>query len=292
MEKKKFIKKIEKKIGIKKIRKNIRSINTALFFFGFVAFYSVYLNHSGWLLSYGIIVAAVSLLILAGFLSYRIRLQVRLNQMNIDYREYLVKPAAKEYIEDGSFSRTGSLTEREIVSTLMFSDGPEFKYSSCNELKGVYKGVKFSNSDMTEDCSTNNFHVNGRVFGLEMPTKNTNPVIFTTATAPIIEYQSTKVHMINPDDDNIRKMFRVYAFDEKEANELLTESMIHKLRELVSLQLGKVLKISFLSNKVCVFFTTDKNTYTEYFTKKNDVKQELHTIQDKFNVVGKIIDIL
>lgn len=292
MEKKKLIKKIEKNIGIKKVKGTVRSINAALGFFIFLAFYSIYLNHSGWMLSYGIIVAAVSLIALALFLSYRIKLQVNLNNIKKDYSKYLVKPVAEYYFEKGSFSRTGGLTEREIVSSLMFSDGTEYKYNSCNELKGIYKGVKFANSDMTEDCMGNNFHVSGRIFEFDMPTKNINPIIFTTATAPIIEYHHSRVHLINPSDEKIRKMFRVYAYDEKEADELLTESMIHKLRELVAQQFGKIIKISFINGKIYVFFTTDRPTYEEYFTKKNDVKEEMKKVRNEFNVVGKIIDIL
>lgn len=292
MEKQKLIRKIEKNIGIKKVKSTVNSINAALGFFIFLAFYSIYLNHSGWMLSYGIIVAAVSLIALALFLSYRIKLQVNLNNMQVDYREYLVKPVAEDYFENGSFSRTGGLTEREIVSSLMFSDGAEYKYSACNELKGKYKGVSFSTSDMTEDRTDNSFHVNGRIFEIDMPTKNINPIIFTTATAPIIEYHHSRVHLINPSDVNINRMFRVYAFDEAEADDLLTDSMIHKLRELVAQQFGKIIKISFLSDKVFVFFTTDRATYDEYFTKKNDVKEEMKRVQNEFNVVGKIIDIL
>ncbi|MCR5543808.1 MAG: DUF3137 domain-containing protein [Eubacterium sp.] len=292
MEKKKFIKKLEKNIGIKKIKSTINSINAALFFFVFLAFYSIYMNHTGWMLSYGVIVAAISFIALAIFLSRRIKMQVDLNNMKLDYRKYIVKPVAEDYFEKGSFSRTGSLTEREIVSTLLFSDGPEFQYSSCNELKGVYKGVTFANSDMTEDCKSNNFHVKGRIFELDIPTKNVNPVIFTTATAPIIEFHNSRVHTITPADININKMFRVYAFDENEANELLTENMIYKLRELVSLQLGKVLKISFHSGKVYVFYTTESPTYEEVLTKKHDVEKEIPKVHESFNAVGKIIDIL
>ncbi|MBO4863158.1 MAG: DUF3137 domain-containing protein [Eubacterium sp.] len=292
MEKKKKIKKIEKDIGIKKVKSTVRSINAALGFFIFLAVYSIYLNHSGWLLSYGIIVASVSLIFLALFLSYRIKLQLKLNNMVVDYREFLVKPAAELAFENGSFSRTGSLTERDIVSSLMFSDLPDYKYVSCNELKGTYKGIPFSNSDVEVNYSQSNFYINGRFFEFERPTKNINPVVFTNATAPIIEYNEPRVHMINPSNIYISRMFRVYAYDEKEAEELLTDSMIHNLRELVSLQLGKILKISFLNDKVYVFYTTDRPTYKEDFTKKNDVKQELRVVQEEFNYVGKIIDIL
>ncbi len=292
MDNRKLIKKIEKNIGIKKKKNTIRSLNMALGFMAFLAGYSIYMNHTGWLLSYGIIVAAIAMLLVAGFLSYRIKLQVELNNAKEDYRQCIVKPAAEHYVEEGAFSRSGSVTEREIVSTLLFSDGPEYKYSSSNELKGVYKGVRFSNSDMVEDCYSNNIHVCGRLFSFDMPTRNVNPVIFTTATAGVIEFHHSRVRLIKTANDQINKMFRVYAFDENEANELLTDSMIHKLRELVALQLGKILKISFHSGKVYVFYTTDKPTYEEFFTKKSDVKEELVKTQNEFNAVGKIIDIL
>ena len=288
----KNIKKLEKHIGIKKQKSNIRSINAAIAFLGFLAFYAIYMNHTGWMLTYGIIVAAVSLIVLALFLSLRIKLQLKLNNTQMNYRNEIVKPVAENYFEEGSFSRAGSMTEREIVSTLMFSDGPEFQYSSCNELKGIYKGVRFSNSDMQEDCSTNNFHVRGRIFVFGIDTQNINPVVFTSATAPIIEYHHSRVHMIKTDDENINKMFRVYAFDEKEANNLLTESMIHKLREIVSLQLGKIIKLCFMNEKIYVFYTTDGPTYEEVLTKKHDVKEEVKKVEHIFNSVGKLIDIL
>ncbi len=288
----KFIKKLEKNIGIKKQKSIITSINATIAFLIFLAVYSIYMNHSGWLLSYGIILAAISMLVLAALLSYRIKLQVKLNSTKLDYRKFLVKPLAEAYFENGSFSRSGSLTEREIVSTLMFSDGPEYQYSSNNELKGIYKNVKFSNSDMQEDCSQNNFHVRGRIFILDIPTKNINPVVFTSASAPLIEYHHSRVHLIQTADDNINKMFRTYAFDETEANEILTENMIHKLREIVSLQLGKILKLCFMNNKVYVFYTTDKPTYEEVFTKKHEVTKEISVTENSFNAVSKLIDIL
>ena len=47
-------------------------------------------------------------------------------------------------------------------------------------------------------------------------------------------------------------MFRVYAHDEQAVNSFLTENMIYKIRQLVSLQLGKVLKICFMGDKTYV----------------------------------------
>ena len=106
MDKKKVVKKIEKSIGIKKLKSTVNSINCALGFFVFLAVYAIYLNHTGWMLSYGIIVASISFIVLALFLSYRIKLQLNLNNMVVDYREYLVKPYAEYAVENGSFSRT------------------------------------------------------------------------------------------------------------------------------------------------------------------------------------------
>ena len=292
MDKKKVVKKIEKSIGIKKLKSTVNSINCALGFFVFLAVYAIYLNHTGWMLSYGIIVASVSFIVLALFLSYRIKLQLNLNNMVVDYREFLVKPYAEYAVENGSFSRTGSITEREIVGSLMFSDGPGYKYTSSNELKGVYKGIKFSNSDVEVFYSSSDFYINGRYFELDIPIKNITPVVFTNSSAPVIEFVEPRIHVVEPSNIYISRMFRVYATDKKVVDELLTESMIHKLRELVSLQLGKILKISFAHDKVYVFFTTDKPTYAEDFTKKNDVKEEMKKVQNEFNVVGKIIEIL
>ena len=87
-------------------------------------------------------------------------------------------------------------------------------------------------------------------------------------------------------------MFRVYAFDEKEADNLLTENMIYKLRQLVGLQLGKIFRICFANGKIYLYFTTESNTYEEVLTKKHDVENELLKVREKFMVVGKIIDIL
>ena len=41
-----------------------------------------------------------------------------------------------------------------------------------------------------------------------------------------------------------------------------------------------------------MYFTTEESTYAEEFTKKNSLELELKKIREKFNVVGKIIDIL
>ena len=83
-----------------------------------------------------------------------------------------------------------------------------------------------------------------------------------------------------------------YIAFEKEADDILTDSTVHKLKQIVALQLGKIIKICFANDKVYVFFTTDKYTYDEILTKKNKIPEELDIIRDKFNAVGKLIDIL
>ena len=292
MKKKKFLYKIEKSVGFMKIRNQISSINMMLIFLVFAAVFSVYLNHTGWLLSYGIIVAGVSMIALALFLSYRIKLQFKLNNMKVDYRKYLVEPLAQEYFESGSFTEKGNLTEMEIISTHMFSDGKDFTYTSCNELKGIHKGVKFINSDIFENCKSNKIRVYGRLYDFDIKTGNINPVIFTTSTAPIIDFQDVNIHLIKTSNDEINRMFRIYAFDENEADSLLTDSTIHKLKQLVALQLGKIIKICFANDKVYVYYTTDKYTYEEVLTKKNKISEEIDIVCEKFNDVGKLIDIL
>ena len=292
LEKRKFIKKLEKNIGIKKLKTQINSITLMFAFLAVGGVYAIYLNHSGLWLTYGILIFAVSMVVMALFMSYRIKLQVRLNVIKMDYRQYIVTPYAREFFEDGDFSKKGGLTEREIIATNMFSDTQEYTYTSCNELKGVHKGVRFSNSDVFEDCEINDAHVRGRFFSFDIDTKNINPVVFTSSSAPIIDCQNHNVHLIKAKDEVINRMFRVYAFDENEANSLLTANMIDKLRQIVGLQLGKIVRICFAHGKVYMYFTTESNTYEEVITKKTDVEKELDKVRDKFAVVGKIIDIL
>lgn len=292
MERRKFIKRIEKNLGIKRLKNQINAINLLFVFLVLGAIYAIYLNHSGWWLTYGILVAAASLFALAAFLSYRIKLQVKLSAIKMDYRDYVVKPNAEIYFEDGAFSKRGGLTEREIISTNMFSDTRDYKYTACNELKGKHKNIHFSNSDIFEDCETNNIHLHGRLYSFDISTPNVNPVVFTTASAPILECQNQRIHIIKTDNEVINRMFRVYAFDEKEANNLLTENMTYKLRQIVGLQLGKINKICFHSNKIYIYYTTEVKTYEEFFTKKHDVETELRRIDEQFSVVGKLIDIL
>ena len=292
MENKRFVKNLEKNIGIKKLKNQIRAINLTFGVLVLSGVFAIYMNHSGLWLSYGVIVAAVAMIILALFLSYRIKLQMRLSSMKLDYRDYIVKPYAEAYFVGGKFSKTGSLTEVEIISTNMFSDTTSYRYSSSNELKGEHKNVLFSNSDIFEDCDENNIHVHGRFFEFTITTKNINPVVFTTSTAPILECRNDRVHLIHPDNEVINRMFRVYAFDEKEANDFLTENMVYKLRQIASLQLGKIIKMCFYDNKVYIYFTTETHTYEETLTKKHDVAEELDKLKEKFKVVGMLIDIL
>ncbi len=292
MDKRKFVKKLEKNLGMNKIRTQIRAISFMFVFLVIGAVFAIYMNHSGVWLSYGIVIAAISMLILAMFISYRLKLQARLNNMKLDYRERVVTPYAREYFEDGDFLKKGSLTERELISTKMFSDTADYRYTSNNELRGIHKSIKFVNADVYEDNNPLEYHVKGRFIAFNITTPNINPVVLTTSTAPILDFQDDRVHLIKPKNDVIGRMFRVYAFDEKEANELLTDNMVYKLRQIIGLQLGKIVKIGFHNDKIYVFFTTEESTYAENFTKKNSVITELSKIREKFNVVGKIIDIL
>ena len=292
MDKRKFVKKLEKNLGMNKIRTQIRAISFMFVFLVIGAVFAIYMNHSGIWLSYGIVIAAISMLILAMFISYRLKLQARLNNMKLDYRERVVTPYAREYFEDGDFLKKGSLTERELISTKMFSDTADYRYTSNNELRGIHKSIKFVNADVYEDNNPLEYHVKGRFIAFNITTPNINPVVLTTSTAPILDFQDDRVHLIKPKNDVIGRMFRVYAFDEKEANELLTDNMVYKLRQIIGLQLGKIVKIGFHNDKIYVFFTTEESTYAENFTKKNSVITELSKIREKFNVVGKIIDIL
>jgi hypothetical protein len=210
----------------------------------------------------------------------------------MDYREHLVIPYAREFFEDGSFSKIGGVTERDIISTNMFPDSNEYKYTTCNELKGRHKGVKFVSVDVFEDSDPNEMHVRGRLFELSVATDNVNPVILISASAPALEVSQKEIHKVDIKNDAIERMFNVYAFDEKEANNLLTENAVYKIRQLIGLQLGKIYRICFKSGKIYFYYTKDSNTYDEVLTKKHDVEKELHKIRDKFSVAGKIIDIL
>ncbi|MCR5213080.1 MAG: DUF3137 domain-containing protein [Eubacterium sp.] len=293
MENKRFVKGLEKNIGIKAIKNQINAINMLFVFLVAGGAFAIYLNHTGIWLSYGIIIAAISMIILALFLSYRIKQQVKLDGLRLDYRNLIVKPYAEAYFIGGSFSKTGSLTEREIVSTNMFSDTGVYKYSSCNELKGEHKGILFSNSDVFEDCEINNIHLRGRFYEFTYKdSRCVNPVVFTSASAPILDCQNSRVHIINTKNEIINRMFRVYAFDEDEANDFLTDNMIYKLRQIASLQLGKILRICFYDNKVYIYYTTEKATFEEVLTKKHNVAVELDKLKEKFMAIGMLIDIL
>lgn len=293
MENRRLIRNIEKNVGIKKLKNQIKSINMLTIFLVLVSGYSIYLNHTGWLLSYGIIVAAVAMIVLALFISYRIKLQGKISELKLDYRSLIVKPCAREYIEEGDFLAQGMLSESEIISTCMFSDKTDYSYESCNELTGIYKGKKFKNYDLMEFNHSEELRVYGRIFDVEMETPNVNPVVLTTATAPVIEfYQQKRVHLMKPENDVIDRMFRVYAFDEKEANDLFTENMVYKLKQLVGLQLGRIIKIAFHHNHIVLFFTTDGYSYEETLTRKHDVAEEVAKIRNTFSAAARLIDII
>ena len=289
---KKFLKKREKNIGIKKLKNQISAINALAVFLIIGGAATLFINHKGVWLSYGILVAIIALVIMVSFLAYRVKLQVKLSNTQVDYREYLVKPLAEVTFEDGYFMKQGTLTQREIINTYMFSSDPDFKYSACNELRGVYKGVRFSNSDILEDNAPNNIHMNGRLFEFDITTTNRKPIVFTSSTAALIENDDKSFQVVTPSNETLNRMFRVYAADESEVESFLTENMIYKLRQIVSLQLGKILKISFMGDKTYVYYSTDSYSYADKITKRSDIKAEIRKIQETFNVIGKLIDIL
>ena len=289
---KKFIKKREKSIGMKKIRNQISAINALIVFLVIGGVATIAINHKGVWLSYSIIVLAVAAVIMALFIALRAGFKRRLNNMQLDYKEQIVKPLAELTFEDGYFMHKGTLTQREIINTYMFSNDTDYKYSACNELRGIYKGVRFLNADIYEDNAPNDIHQNGRLFELDITSPNTNPIVFTSTTAAVMLHDDDGFQTVVPQNEMINRMFRVYAHDEQAVNSFLTENMIYKIRQLVSLQLGKVLKICFMGDKTYVYFTTDNYSYPDKFTKRNDVKTELRKTQETFNVIGKMIDIL
>lgn len=288
----KFIKKLDKKIGISTVKNQIHTINVMLVFLIIAALYAVYLNHTGIMLSYGIIVASVAMLALAGFLSFRIRLQVKLEGMKLDYRKVLVTPVVAEMYEKGTFSGSGSLTEREILNTNLFSDGYEYKYDSKNECKGVYKDIVFEASDVKETKANTNMSVIGRIFQFEIPTENVNPVIFASATAPAIERMTGQLKVFETGNDEIDKRYMTYAFDENEAKNMINSSLEFKLLSIIKMGLGRVVKICFYNNKVCVYYTSDHLSFEEVLTKKHKTAEEVHNTVKTLSIIDKLIDIL
>lgn len=288
----KFIKRREKSIGIKKLKNQVSALNALCLFLIIGGVSTLLINHKGVWLSYGILVMVIALVLMGFALAYRVSVKKRLSNIQVDYRENIVKPLADETFEDGYFMSKSTMTQREIINTYMFSSDPDYKYSASNELRGTYKGVRFLNADILEDNAPNNIQQTGRLFEFDITSHNTKPVVFTSTTAAVMTSDDEEFHVVVPENEVVSRMFRVYACDEQEMNSLLTDNMIYKLRQIVGLQLGKLLKISFMGDKTYVYFTTESGTYADKFTKRNDVKNELTKVQDTFNVIGKLIDIL
>ena len=76
---KKFIKKREKSIGMKKIRNQISAINALIVFLVIGGVATIAINHKGVWLSYSVIVLAVAAVIMALFIALRAGLKRRLN---------------------------------------------------------------------------------------------------------------------------------------------------------------------------------------------------------------------
>lgn len=288
----KFIKKLDKSIGISRIKTQIQTINIMLVFLVVAAAYAIYLNHTGIMLSYGIIVAAVAMIILALFLSYRIKQQVKLNGMHLDYRKMIVQPVVQTLYENGSFSRKGSLTEREILMTNMFSDTYEYKYESKNEIKGRYKDVDFESSDIRETKDNTNMSIPGRVFQFAIPTGNINPVVFISASAQTLERNDERVHLCKTGDPELDKRFRTYAFDEKEVQGMINSSMEFKLMTIIKMGLGRIVRLCFCNDKVCVYYSTEGSTFQEDLTKKEQTPAEVKRVEEELSVIDKLIDVL
>lgn len=287
-----YIKKIDKGIGITKIKNQIRSINALLVFLVVAGAYAIYLNHTGAMLSYGVIVAASAMLILAGFLSYRIRQQVKLESMKVEYGQHLVKPVVEKLYREGKFSHNGGLTELELLNTNLFSDSYEYEYTTCNEITGFYKRVQFESTDVTEIKNKTNKGMMGRVFQFTIPTRNTYPIIFTNPQAPAIERRFEQLHLVKTGRTELDKRFKTYCFDEEELKRLMSSSFEYKLLSISKLGLGRVVKMSFYNDRICVYYSTDKPTFEEYLTKKHKTEKEVENVVKTFSIIDKLIDIL
>lgn len=287
----KFIRRLDKNIGFSKLKNQVRSINVMLVFLVVAAAYAVYLNHTGIMLSYGIIVAASAMLILAGFLSYRIRLQVKISGMHLDYRKKIVEPVVQKLYQ-GTFSSTGGLTEREVLATNLFSDGYEYKYETRNEVKGTYKDVPFETTDVKSSKANSNMVTFGRLFQFRLPTPNINPVVFVNAQAPEIEQMRNLLKTVKTGNEEIDRRYRTYAFDEKEVSGLITGTMEYRLSSIIKMGLGRILKISFANNKVCVYYTTEKPTFEEVLTYQQNTEEEVRKTEKQLSMIDRLLDVL
>lgn len=289
--KKSFIKKVEKKVGLKGLKNKIKTINLLFVFLVLAAILAVYLNHTGYMISYGLAVAAVSLLVLAFFLSYRIKLQVQLAGVHLDYRELIVKPVAEYMFNAGTFSRNGSATEREILNTKLFSDTINFRYSSINEVKGDYNGVKFFSTDIYKQDYKAHLNMYGRLFQFDIPTENINPVVFTTKNAPLIEYTDTPMKRMDSVSPIVNSVCQMYTFDENEARELVNDKHIaDAIKKLMDMRPGMITACSFYNKKINVFYSTEGYTFEEDLNKKHDVPAELKKSKESFMMIGRLID--
>lgn len=287
----KFLNKLEKNIGMKKLKTEIRVINLFVVFVFVIILYNFYLNHDEKMISYGFAVMAGAMFILAFFLSIQVKLRVKLNSLNIDYRKMVVKPVVEEYFEGGSFSRSGVMTEREILSTLMFSDELSYKYASQNEIKGEYDDVPFKSYDMTQVSSETSVKLFGRIFEFDMDTVNVNPVVFTSAAAGVISLSNQRVSLLGRTTGFIDKNFRTYAFDEDEAMRLI-DAVSDKLQRILDMGLSRVIKLCFYSGKVYVFYATDGYTFKEKLTRKDKVPKEVYEVIDQLKVIKNLIETL
>lgn len=283
--------KIMKSLTVVKLKNQIHSISLMLVFCIFASIMSVVLNHNGRMLSYGFFVAGVSLLLLAFFLSLRIKMQVKLNNTEDDYGKMIVEPLVK-YFFQGSFSRKGGLTEREILVSSLFSDSSRYMYDSKHEIKGSYKGVSFENSDMRERHSDDENVRYGRIFTFHLNTENVNPVIFKYINAPDIYREDSSIHRVGVNYSDVSSRYEVYAFDQREVEKALNDELAKKLMGLLSLELGNSLKISFYNGKIYVYFDTQDYTFKKSFTRKDDPAEEIHRVCQELELICSIVEVM
>lgn len=289
---KKFIKKVEKRVGLTGLKTKIKTINMLFVFLIIAGIMAIYLNYLEKMLSYGVIVAAVAMIILALFLSYRIKLQVQLAGVHLDYRNEIVKPVAEELFNSGTFSRTGSCTEQDIINTKMFSDSINFRYSSKNEVKGEYDGVRFTSADIYKQDYKAHLNMYGRIFQFSIPSPNINPIVFTTKNAPLIEYTDVPMKRMDSVSPIVNSVSQMYTFDENEARELVGDKRFaDAIKNLMDLRPGMITACSFYNKKINVFYSTDGYTFEEDLNKKHTVVDELKKTKNSFMIIERLIDI-
>ena len=289
-----FLRRLEKNNEICQLKNQIKSINLTLIFMVVAAIVAVYINHTGVMLSYGIIVAAFAMIILALFLSYRIKQQVKLSSMSLDYRNAIVKPVIAEFFENGEFHRNGCMTEREILATQMFSDLTSYKYDSKNEIKGTYHGINLKCYDMreqTDSVDESAATILGRIIQLKLDTGTINPVVFISKQAPSLRQEHARVHRITVGNMEIDSKYNVFAFDSNEGNNTI-DRFSGKLLKIRDAGFGDVIKTSCYGDELYFYFRVDDESFERQFTKKMDLHEEVDKVCKKLEDIKKVVDLL